>query len=323
MKIKRLAAGAAGILLSVSVITAFIATAENSPETKKTASVTNSENSEDREGSTFRLVTEAGKTVGQEAENGCAVEFVDVKEKTATADLKADVDCTLIVAAYEEDGVKMLSSAITKVSAGAVSASVTFEDDLPEYYYISAYLVDSDDYRPLCKAFSKTVFEIDPQKVDEKYHENSDSCEVKSAVSTNMFSEAEVLSMLSGKGFTMYPVTFDHDENCELVDEMEASPDSTAKHPTYQTVFFSENSGVWVIDVVGKTISANPVEYNMGSNSNVPVFLSETETIQSLFAEGKKIYDIKPLDSAARIKTVAVINAETLNSLTAEEVGRS
>jgi hypothetical protein len=72
---------------------------------------------------------------------------------TADISLHTVDDCSVVVSIYEEtDGTvsgEPYAIGSTKVNARDVSASVTFDQNMPEYYDVKAYLVDTDTLRPL------------------------------------------------------------------------------------------------------------------------------------------------------------------------------
>ena len=62
-------------------------------------------------------------------------------------------EALLVVALYSEDDMQMLTSATKNVTPDITEASVTFVGNIPEYFFVSAYLVDIYDYSPLCALF--------------------------------------------------------------------------------------------------------------------------------------------------------------------------
>lgn len=62
-------------------------------------------------------------------------------------------DCTIRVAVYEEDTGKMVTSASAEVLATDTEVIVEFEDELPDYFVLKAFMFD-DDIAPLCKAYT-------------------------------------------------------------------------------------------------------------------------------------------------------------------------
>lgn len=121
---------------------------------------------------------EAGNQSGHT--DGYNVFGIKMNGKNAVVDMEsAEMDSTLVVALYEEDGNKMLASGTATVSAGDRTANVVIDiDTMPQYYILRAYLVEPDTLAPLSteyesrdytremqKFFSKTTSDFDPQAV--------------------------------------------------------------------------------------------------------------------------------------------------------------
>ena len=104
------------------------------------------------------------------------------------------------------------------------------------------------------------------------------------------------------------------------VDEAEASADSDEKHPMYQTYYAAADGSIWMIYIVGRTIVANPASYNLESNLDAQVMISETETLTSYTEMGNKFYETVPKESAVILRIVDKITSRRLDELTYEEV---
>ena len=69
------------------------------------------------------------------------------------------------------------------------------------------------------------------------------------------------------------------------------------------------------------SVIANPVGYNMESNAHgAQLILSESEVITSYDSVTNSFYESIPNESELIVKTVNHIDAETLNSLTVEDI---
>ena len=158
--------------------------------------------------------------------------------------------------------------------------------------------------------------------VAEYYADNSEQViSVEAADETaEVFTEQEVIRFLSERGFAEYPVTYDYNMDGTYTDEAEASPDSDAKHPMYQTYYVAADSSVWTVFIVGRMIAANPVSYNLESDLKVQVLVSETETLTSYTEMGNQFYTTIPKDTAVLLRVVDQITSNTLDTLTFEEV---
>jgi len=178
--------------------------------------------------------------------------------------------------------------------------------------------VDGKTYE-LALSAKYTMQTEDMQAVVEEYYSNNSEEivaveEVQEA--ENVFSEKEVIEFLAERGFTEYPVTYDFNMDGTYTDEAEASADSDEKHPMYQTYFVGEDGSVWSIFIVGRTITANPASYNLESDNDAQVLVSETETLTSYTEMGNKLYTTIPKDSAIILKIVDQITSQKLNEVT-------
>ncbi len=266
--------------------------------------------------------------------------YIEMDGSTGTANLTADRDCLLIAAAYEEDAAAqkyeldfeddhkelkpyLLYTAMTKVSAGSKSAVIKFGGKLPEFYFLRAFLVDAADFKPLDTETFSTEHEID---IDKYFEENTTLHEVKDVVPEEMLSEAEAIEFLTKKGFTDHHVTYDHTADCKLVDDQEASADSSDKHPCYRTSFTSKANVIWNIDIVGKTITGTPLYWDGAENlwdqdlDLDSIYFAETDRICSFYYLTKKFYISTPNESVGQLQMIDEINAETLDKITAEEL---
>ena len=106
------------------------------------------------------------KLAEQESNDGCNIISVSVEEKTALVEFQTTKNCTLVVAIYTEDQSKMLGSGSKAVEKDDENAEVSIDiESMPKYFYIKAYLVETDDYTPLCTAYSSPEYTEDMQKL--------------------------------------------------------------------------------------------------------------------------------------------------------------
>ncbi len=184
------------------------------------------------------------------------------------------------------------------------------------------FLADGQTYTVTAEAAYSIESEDMQIAVAEYYEDNSEKVIAVEDVSKteDVFSEKEIIRFLAERGFTDYPVTYDYNMDGSYTDETEASPDSDAKHPMYQTYFISGDGAVWTVFVVGKMIAANPASYNLQSDLDAQILISETETLTSYTEMGNQFYTTIPKDSAVLLKVVDQITSQKLNEFTFEEV---
>ena len=102
-------------------------------------------------------------------------------------------------------------------------------------------------------------------------------------------------------------------------DETEALETSTDKHPMYQTYYVSKNEELFTICVINGSIIVIPVSFNLESDLETELLISESEELTSYVDEVNKFYVTIPKNSVAIVKIVEKINAETLDKLKIEE----
>ena len=101
----------------------------------------------------------------QEENDGNNIFSVEMNGNVATVDLQTSQDAALIVAVYSEDEKQMLASGQSDVTAETENAEVTIEiDTMPQYFYIKAYLVDKECYRPLGTVYENPIYTREMQE---------------------------------------------------------------------------------------------------------------------------------------------------------------
>ncbi|WP_419025385.1 fibronectin type III domain-containing protein [Emergencia sp.] len=106
--------------------------------------------------STGDLISQAimSKQTEQDQNNGCNIYAVEVEGKKASISFETIKDCTLLVAIYDEAGTRMLASGKKDVKKGDTETTVTVDtNNMPKYFYLRAYLIESKELQPLCTAY--------------------------------------------------------------------------------------------------------------------------------------------------------------------------
>ena len=94
----------------------------------------------------------------QEANNGCNVFSVDVSGNTASVSFETLQNSGLVVAIYDNEGTQMITSGYKEVTAEETETEVEISGDIPQYFYICAYLVNPDTLRPLSTEYSSPMY---------------------------------------------------------------------------------------------------------------------------------------------------------------------
>ena len=91
----------------------------------------------------------------QEENNGYNIFSVEMIDNgIAAVSFETLQDCMLVVGIYDETGKTMLTSGSLEVYAGETDTYVDIEtDSIPEYFYLRAFLIDTDSFRPLCTSY--------------------------------------------------------------------------------------------------------------------------------------------------------------------------
>ena len=119
------------------------------------------------------------KQAEQLENNGYNIFSIEMENNIATVDFQVQGDCTLIVGIYDDSATTMLASGTAEVQKEETLTTVEIPIiAMPDYFYIKAYLVNSETLEPLCieytnpnytqhmqEFFSKTTDDFDSEKV--------------------------------------------------------------------------------------------------------------------------------------------------------------
>ncbi|MBR6549359.1 MAG: zinc ribbon domain-containing protein [Clostridia bacterium] len=162
-------------------------------------------------------------------------------------------------------------------------------------------------------------YEVSRPNADQYYAQNGTVISQTQAAASAS-TEATAYQNLISRGFTTYPITTEYNIDGSLIDEKEITATGTEQHPVYTTVYTTQQGMVWGIYEIGGQVFANPVGYNTEYNNTVPVLLSESTTITSYDSQTSKYYVNQPFPTVTTVKTVARIDAVTLENMTVQEM---
>ena len=163
-----------------------------------------------------------------------------------------------------------------------------------------------------------------PTEVDEYYWSNSKVMDVvKVKESKDTLTDKQAVSLLENRGFDDYIVISDCTMEGEIIDEAEIEKTSSAKHPMYETYYTSKTGEIWTIFIINGKVYANPVSFNLESDLGAQLLLSEDDMLTSYDDTSNQYYVTKPNRSAIILKTVEKIDANTLDTITSEELRKS
>ena len=160
-----------------------------------------------------------------------------------------------------------------------------------------------------------------PEDIKAYYEENAAIIDRWSVSdSKTIKTEAEVIDDLQDRGFSDYPAESEYSIDGEYSDAQVISESGKDKHPIYKTYYVNTSGEIWTIMVLDDCTVAYPVTYNMEHGTDVQLIISESEKIVSYDSHANVYYRTIPNSSVLNIKVVNRIDAETLNSLTVEEL---
>ena len=90
----------------------------------------------------------------QEENNGYNVFSATVEENVVVLEVETLEDCTVAVGIYDEAGTKLITSGYTPITTEDKTAIVVLEtEEMPQYFYLRAFLVDSNTFRPISTSY--------------------------------------------------------------------------------------------------------------------------------------------------------------------------
>ena len=156
---------------------------------------------------------------------------------------------------------------------------------------------------------------------DSYFKQSAEIISVRKATdSKNILTEKEVSEVLSERGFNIEGLITNCTINGEYLEDTEIDSNSDEKHPLYKMVYGSENELLWTIYITDGTISAYPVSYNMVSEREAPLLITETDTVVSYDYTSNQFFETIPKESVVIIKKVDKIDKKTLDTITIGEL---
>jgi len=132
--------------------------------------------------------------------------------------------------------------------------------------------------------------------------------------------EEDVNVFLEERGFIDCAITYDYSVAGEFTTDTEISEDSQIKHPMYQMLYLSAAREAWAVYVINGEIFANPLSFNLDSDLDAQLLVTESEIFTSYDNTANKFYITIPYDSEISSVIADEINAETLDGLTVEKL---
>ncbi|MCM1330557.1 MAG: leucine-rich repeat domain-containing protein [Ruminococcus sp.] len=198
----------------------------------------------------------------QEANAGYNVFSVEMQGNAAVVDYEAIQNSTLVVGIYDELGEQLITTSSTGVTAEENQAMIEMDSSkIPQYFYIKAYLINSETMRPLCSVYecptytqemqeflSKTIYDFDADRV----------LNLDTDVSNNfaVFGEGAVISQETVNQNNV--VSVDNDNNVYVIENADEIVKNLQSGDVYSQEYGSNEVlvvKVLSVDIVGDTVT--------------------------------------------------------------------
>lgn len=166
---------------------------------------------------------------------------------------------------------------------------------------------------------------------EEKIRENADAyygyytdvVSVSPADKSSAPSGKEIVKELCNRGFDTDSVITNYDQDGSLSEENTYITDQTTeKYPLYKFRYTSESDVLWTVYVINGNYYAWPAIYNLESEREIPIIISETENIVSFDSTTNRYYETKPHKDVINVIKIDKIDKVTLDQYTAVEMDK-
>lgn len=226
----------------------------------------------------------ADKNEEAEDNNGYNVFSVAVSGNNAVVSFETITDATLLVAIYNESCDTLIATGTTEVTNGETEKNVILDtNDMPQYFYVKGYLIDTTTNKPLCTAYSSPMYTKDMQEFLSK--------------TTDDFEENKVLNFDSDddNNFAVYK------DEVKLVDESGETNKVTKSDDTTKT-YVIEN----IDDSISSLSEGDIFSYDYSNGDALIVKVASitidgtTATITGEDANLDDVFDYVKIDSTAK-----------------------
>ncbi len=227
----------------------------------------------------------------QEENSGYNIFNIDVKDRTATVQYEALENATLVVSAYDETTNQMVASASKSVNKDETAVDLEL-GDLPQYYILKGFIVDSETLQPLTKEFKSELYTQGMQEFLQK--------------TTDDFSEDRVLNFDDDKSnnFAVY------NQNT-IVIEQEATKNQLISADAEKNIYVFENVDANMLSLQKDDVLSYEKEDGMVLIVKVSTIDVEgtTVTISGQNADTEDVFDYVKIDSEAGMENVTIDNS--------------
>ena len=174
------------------------------------------------------MITDSLNGQTEEMDSGHYISDVEYDSNSAVITFVTKQDCTIRVAAYEENTGRMITSASVGALAEDTEAVVEFVDELPDYFVLKAFMLDENS-APLCKAYTCN----EQTKVYEDF----------AATTVDDYDEDKVINL-------------DEDETTNFLVMSDETSTITNNSKTNVLVSYDEETGIYIFDNVDEQITS-------------------------------------------------------------------
>ena len=227
----------------------------------------------------------------QEENSGYNIFNIDVKDGTATVEYETLENATLVVSAYDEITNQMVASASKSVNKDETAVDLEL-GDLPQYYILKGFIVDSETLQPLTKEFKSELYTQGMQEFLQK--------------TTDDFSEDRVLNFDDDKSnnFAVY------NQNTMVI-EQEATKNQLISADAEKNIYVFENVDTNMLSLQKDDVLSYEKEDGMVLIVKVSTIDVEgtTVTISGQNADTEDVFDYVKIDSEAGMENVTIDNS--------------
>ena len=135
-----------------------------------------------------------------------------------------------------------------------------------------------------------------------------------------ILTSSEAISGFEERGFSLYEVTSFYEINGDMYSDGKIVGKTNEKHPCYQTYYMNSSDELWTLFIINNKVLANPVSFNMQSERNAQLIISEDESIVSYDSVTNSYYETIPDESELIVLKVDKIDSNTLDRYTITEI---
>ena len=232
--------------------------------------------------------------------DGYSVKSLEMTGKTAKVAYKAAGKCTLVVAVYTDDGLKMVASGKKTVAAGEDTAEVAVTiDTMPRYYLVKAFLVDPINQYSLCSAY---ICELYTQPIQE----------VKNSTVED-YQDREILNLDSS-----------NDTNFAVYGDEVTIVDSSTQGTTYQASASDPDKGKYVFGNADSSFASMKAGDTFSYDKNGTLIIGKVKTITvTAKADGTKTVTIQEDSNIEMSDVFDYVKIENNNKIDSYELDDS